>query len=794
MTGHSWPRVPKVVRGIAVFLGFAAGSAGILGTVSAAPGVPAVPAGAITSVAGGVGGPGLATDIDIFETGSLAYVGGSLYIGDSGSVREVSARTDVMTTPVGPVASDTSRDGGLATSFAVSAGGIMVDRVGNLLISTPGWLRVAARRTGAFYGRAMVKGHIYAVAKLPHGANAVAVDPQGNFVLTDRLGNKILVLAMRSGVFYGRAMAAGRTYTVAGTGAAGRTGDGGPALRARLNWPEGLAVDHHGNLVIADTYNSRIRVVAVKTGQFYGQHMRKGDIYTIVYRTGAWYNGGFAGDGGPALRAKISRPDNVTIDSSGNLLISDFGNSRIRLVAARSGTYHGRAVRFGYIYTVAGGGRAGYGGPARRASIWAGPVIVDGFGNLVISGLDQVLVVAASDGTFYGQPMKRGYIYPVAGHKAQVSRTIEDGWLAPRVQLDAQSGISVDSDGNVIMADSDYEYSEVSVIAGQTGTFYGRAMVRGHWYAIAGNGSQLGDGRPAIAANLMPYDATADHLGNLIVTDVLNNRIRVIANSSGTFYGQPMTAGDIYTIAGGGSGNPGSGDGGPATQAVFSSPEQVTVDSTGNIVVADTGDYRIRVVAASTGLYYGQPMTAGDIYTIAGTGVYGSSPDGTVATSAQLSYWTRGVAIDGSGNIVIAELGDELIQVVATQSGQYYGRTMLAGHIYTIVGGGTAGLGDGGPAVKAKLDIGEGILVDLHGNIVIPGGDRVRLVAASSGTFYGVPMTKGDIYTVAGTDVAGFSGDGGPAVKAVLEDPQSVAVDAAGDLVVGDGRIRQITQ
>jgi sugar lactone lactonase YvrE len=112
----------------------------------------------------------------------------------------------------------------------------------------------------------MAKGHVYAIAKLRHVATTVAVDPHGNFVLANPGASKIVVLARRTGVFYGRAMTAGRTYPVAGTGAAGRTGDGGPAVSAQLYRPQSVVVDHNGSLVIADTANSRIRVVAAKTG------------------------------------------------------------------------------------------------------------------------------------------------------------------------------------------------------------------------------------------------------------------------------------------------------------------------------------------------------------------------------------------------------------------------------------------------------------------------------------------------------------------------------------------------
>lgn len=152
------------------------------------------------------------------------------------------------------------------------------------------------------------------------------------------------------------------------------------------------------------------------------------------------------------------------------------------------------------------------------------------------------------------------------------------------------------------------------------------------------------------------------------------------------------------------------------------------------------------------------------------------------------------MAIDSSGNIIIVNLEDMLIQAVAAETGNFYGRAMTAGRIYTIAGGGTHGLGDGGPARKAQLDSGPSIAIDNHGNIVIPDSARIRVIAESNGTYYGVPMVKGDIYTIAGNGTRGFVGDRGPGLLAQIEDPQSVAVDSAGDLLIGDGiRIRQIT-
>ena len=127
---------------------------------------------------------------------------------------------------------------------------------------------------------------------------------------------------------------------------------------------------------------------------------------------------------------------------------------------------------------------------------------------------------------------------------------------------------------------------------------------------------------------------------------------------------------------------------------------------------------------------------------------------------------------------------------------------MTAGDIYTVAGGATGGLGDGGPATAAELDGPISVAVDGHGNLVIgdegqPDGSeaRIRVAAAATGTFYGIPMTAGDIYTVAGGSTAGFAGDGGPATGAELNGPRAVAVTAAGDLMIADtqnGRIRAV--
>ena len=136
---------------------------------------------------------------------------------------------------------------------------------------------------------------------------------------------------------------------------------------------------------------------------------------------------------------------------------------------------------------------------------------------------------------------------------------------------------------------------------------------------------------------------------NVLIADLGNSRVRVIAVRTGTFYGQAMTAGDIYTVAG--DGKPGYvGNGGPARAAGLA-PQAVAVDSAGNLIVTDQ---RVQVVAVTTGTFYGQAMAAGDICTIAGNGKYGNSGNGGPATSAEFEI-LDGAGVDPSGNLVVTD-------------------------------------------------------------------------------------------------------------------------------------------
>ena len=351
--------------------------------------------------------------------------------------------------------------------------------------------------------------------------------------------------------------------------------------------------------------------------------------------------------------------------------------------------------------------------------------------------------------------------------------------------------MTVDASGNVLIADTGN--SRIRVVAAATGTFYGRAMTAGDIYTIAGDGTAgfAGDSGRATAAELnLPCDVTVGGSGNLVIADSGNNRIRVVAESSGTHYGQVMKAGDIYTVAGNGSYGF-SGDGGPATAARIGEPEGMAADVVGNVLIADTYNNRIRVVAERSGTHYGQAMKAGDVYTVAGTGAPGYHENGGPAIEARFKY-PAGIAAGAAGNLLIADTGNNRIRVVAERTGTFFGHAMKAGDIYTIAGspGGRGYGGDGGPGTAAKLYSPQAVRVDTSGNVLIADtvNNRIRVVAARTGTFYGQAMTAGDIYTIAGNGTDGYTGDGGPATAAELFEPTGMVVDGAGNMLIGDTR------
>jgi hypothetical protein len=176
----------------------------------------------------------------------------------------------------------------------------------------------------------------------------------------------------------------------------------------------------------------------------------------------------------------------------------------------------------------------------------------------------------------------------------------------------------------------------------------------------SGETDSIGDGCPATDASLSAAAGeVVDASGNLVIAAPYGKRIRVVAGSSGFFYNQQMDAGYIYSIAGTGTAGY-TGNGGLATSAELSNPTGVSIDASGNIIINDTGNDVIRVIAESTATYYGIAMTVNKIYLIAGTpGTGGYSGDGGAATSAKIQ--PNGVAVDSQGNVIISDSTNQRI-------------------------------------------------------------------------------------------------------------------------------------
>ena len=249
-----------------------------------------------------------------------------------------------------------------------------------------------------------------------------------------------------------------------------------------------------------------------------------------------------------------------------------------------------------------------------------------------------------------------------------------------------------------------------------------------------------------------PWGAAVDGKGNLYIADTGNNRIRKVD-----------AAGVISTIAGSGEWGYG-GDGGPAVRARLAGTLSAAADGMGNLYIADKSNNRIRKVDA-----------AGAISTVAGTGERGYGGDGGPALRAQLAEpW--GAAVDGMGNLYIADKGNNRIRKVDA-----------AGVISTVAGSGGWGYGgDGGPALQARFLAPSGVAADAAGNLYIAdtGNNRIRKVDAA-----------GVISTVAGTGKQGYGGDGGAALRAQLAFPLGAAADGAGNLYIvdaGNNRIRKV--
>lgn len=570
--------------------------------------------------------------------------------------------------------------------------------------------------------------------------------PEPAAAVRDSAGSTYISVPALNTVF--KVTTAGSLSVYAGNGVSGFSGDGGPATAAQLSFPQGLAIDGNGNLFIADFLNNRIRRVDAAT-----------HVITTVAGSEDPNAGAFGGDGGLATNARLNLPRGVAVDSHGNLFITDNGNGVVREVNATTQD----------ISTFAGGGTATGcpSGPAASAG-FANPIgiAVDANDNVFIS--DQNLQIVCKVTTSQTISTYAG-ILNSSGIPGQPNG---DGGPATSATLLQPDGLTTDTTGNLYIADAgNPKIRKVTASTGVISTVAGIGLICTNAQEPA-----CGDGAAATSAEFnFPEGVFFDSLGNLVVTDTDNMRVRVISST-----------GTITAVAGGGTG----GDGAAGTSAVLGVSQYVAVDSKENVYALESNGERLRELNATTK----------NISTVAGDGFGGATldcvgttcgpannGDGGPATQARF-VGPQGVVTDSSGNFYILDAFGEVIRAINTQTTAITvaGVTIQPGDIATIAGngqpcGGAAfpACGDGGPATKASLSSPFGLAVDSSGNIYI--GDAslhtVRKVdtAGTISTFAGTPGTGCTTYLTT------HCGDFGSPTSATLSFPAGlVTFDSSG--------------
>ena len=530
-------------------------------------------------------------------------------------------------------------------------------------------------------------------------------------------GSGVLYLADRENNRIRRVDGKGIITTVAGTGSAGYSGDGRTAERAELNRPRGVWVDEAGNIYIADTDNHRVRQVD------------RDGIITTVAGTG---RAGYSGDGGAAMEAQLNRPHGVWGDGNGNVFIVDTNNNRICRVDGE-----------GIITTVAGTSsseNSGDNGKAIKVQLnYPAGIYGDDLGSLYIADTNNHRIHRIGlDGT----------IATIAG--AERSGYAGDRGLATQAQLSYPTGVWVDRDGNLYVADTGnhrirrmewasesakLEMSATSLMFDETEVGSGAQQGLEIWNVGKGSLTLSGIevvGDDASSFSVSVESATMGFWSHQTMTvnfrpqsmgeqeavlrlthnaPELANPVEVVLRGRGILAEGSWI---IRTVAGGGSA---LGDGWDAVQAGLRGPSGMGADAVGDVYIADTDNHRIRRVDED-----------GIITTVAGTGRGGYSGDGRLAVQAQLNQ-PYGIYLEGANSgFYIADTDNHRIRRVDED-----------GIITTVAGTGRAGYsGDGIPAEQAELNRPHGLWVDEAGNVYIADTDnhRIRRVGTGSVMFH----------------------------------------------------------
>ncbi|MES2658824.1 MAG: choice-of-anchor Q domain-containing protein [Verrucomicrobiota bacterium] len=527
------------------------------------------------------------------------------------------------------------------------------------------------------------------------------------------------------------------TFAGSSTGLPGDSDGTGTA--AAFDSPSGIATDGAGALYVADEQNSLIRKIT-----------SAGEVTTVA-------GAGTAGlTNGKSDIAEFDAPTGVMVALDGNLIVADSQNHVLRRIIVEntrlssslvSGDVNGAGLQQvsavidaaalgldpGAVYYIRwvssnGGATQSIG---QRFTLYQLPVLTtEPASNLIPTSAQLNATVDPKDNlteVVFEYSTDPDLLPPYG--VSTLAGSLAAGLAGP-------SGIAADGNGGVYVADRSGNRILRITAAGVVSTFAGSG--------VAG----FANGTGVAAKFEKPGGLAIDASGNLYVADEFNHRIRKIT-----------PAGEVSTLAG--SGVAGFGDG-LANAALFLNPTGVAVDAAGNVLVADTGNHRIRKFSIATG----------SVATLAGTGVSGLTADGSADVAEFAS--PRGIAVNAAGSHVwVADTGNQCVRLITS------------GDVFTLAGDGTAGFADG-PGASARFSAPTGIAVDGDGVVFVSdfGNHRIRRVE-----------TDGDVSTLAGSGISGtvdspLTGSGlYPATATQFDSPSGVATDAAGRIFVTQGSI-----
>ncbi len=825
------------------------------------------------------GGPATAAEFNhpagIAVNNSTGSGAGDVYISDRMNhvIRRIAAGTNIISTIAGnhyPGYYDGPLTGATTSMFRSPSGiayvpGAATTAKGRLYIADSGnnvirvWLESNKQTmTVAGTGGPLTFGSsdgTVAAARFYHpmGICAMHVGTDDILYVADRENNTIRKIVVPIAADVPTANLNGIVTTIAGTaGSAGATGDGGAAISALLNAPQGVAFDNSGDLIIADAANNVVRKITLGTG--------------IIDKIAGTYGSGTleSGDAGMATAAQIPNPTNVTVNSAtGKIYVvstmatpaTPLAGNRVREIDPATGKidkYYGKPAtawladivigtgsgfkapegiafnttgdmliaatgdnKLGWLinsahpgltlnwhYLFAGNGLAGYGGigsyellnaPTNSVTVSGNNVFIADRLNHVVRKLDSRKVMS----TFMGVGKLKGY---------KTGSTLDDDTLsfpsAVAFHNISQTLYVADEANNVIrkidlLTNNESRFAGVQGAGGyvdninglsakfnritgievdaSTGDVYvadaGNNVIRkissgpgNYTTTVAGTGvaGLLGGGGPATASQMdQPYSVVTDTFDNVYVADRNNHIIRKINK-----------LGMITTYAGTGVAGFTAGPATTATLSRLSGPTGIAMDDAGNLYICDQGNNRIRKVSAPV-----FPSTIGVMSTIAGTGATGSTGDGGAPTSATF-YYPTSVTVNKTGSIIyIADGNNNKV------------RKITGGTISTLAGTGVAGFsGDGGAPTSATMNDPKSMCLDPTENFLYIAdflNNRVRMV----------DIAGAKITTVAGNGIGGYTGDGVIATTTSLSNPAGVVLDKAGNLYISDfsnNRIRKV--